>query len=488
MSSSSLILFALGLPAFGACMIALTRRTPNLREGITLATGVALMFVVLQLLSELMSGGTPEASLVTVVQGIDIGFEVEPLGMLFALVASGLWFINSIYSIGYMRGNDEPRQTQFYVCFAIAIASTMGIAFAKNLFTLFLFYEMLTLSTYPLVSHKGTDVARRGGRIYLLILLSTSMLLLLPAIIATWALSGTVEFSVGGILAGKADGAVVGILLALYAFGIGKAAIMPVHSWLPNAMVAPTPVSAFLHAVAVVKAGVFSILKVIVYIFGIDFLTASGQNQWLVYIAGATIILSSLIAMTKDNLKSRLAYSTISQLSYIVLGAALATSLGIVGGAMHIAMHAAGKITLFFCAGAIYTAAHKTEVSELSGLGRVMPFTFAAFFIGALSIIGLPPTGGLWSKWYLALGALETDQIIIVAVLMLSSLLNIAYLLPIPLKAFFGKPKKKEKTAPEIKEAPLACLIAIGITSLLCVVLFFFPDPVYDLASMIKLR
>jgi multicomponent Na+:H+ antiporter subunit D len=488
MSSSSLILFALGLPAFGACMIALTRRTPNLREGITLATGVALMFVVLKLLSELMSGGTPEASLVTVVQGIDIAFAVEPLGMLFALVASGLWFINSIYSIGYMRGNDEPRQTQFYVCFAIAIASTMGIAFAKNLFTLFLFYEVLTLSTYPLVSHKGTDVARRGGRIYLLILLSTSMLLLLPAIIATWALSGTVEFSVGGILAGKADGAVVGILLALYAFGIGKAAIMPVHSWLPNAMVAPTPVSAFLHAVAVVKAGVFSILKVIVYIFGIDFLTASGQNQWLVYIAGATIILSSLIAMTKDNLKSRLAYSTISQLSYIVLGAALATSLGIVGGAMHIAMHAAGKITLFFCAGAIYTAAHKTEVSELSGLGRVMPFTFAAFFIGALSIIGLPPTGGLWSKWYLALGALETDQIIIVAVLMLSSLLNIAYLLPIPLKAFFGKPMKKEKTAPEIKEAPLACLIAIGITSLLCVVLFFFPDPVYDLASMIKLR
>ncbi len=488
MSSSGLIISALALPAFGACLIALTRRSPNVREGITLITGAALLFVVVQLFLAVSAGERPEASLITVVQGIDIAFAVEPLGMLFALVASGLWIVNSIYSIGYMRGNDEPRQTQFYVCFAIAIASTMGIAFSKNLFTLFLFYELLTLSTYPLVTHKGDENARRGGRIYLLILLSTSMLLLLPAIIATWAISGTVEFSVGGILAGKADGAVVGILLALYAFGIGKAALMPVHSWLPNAMVAPTPVSALLHAVAVVKAGVFSILKVVVYIFGIDFLSSSGQNQWLLYIAGATVILSSLIAMTKDNLKARLAYSTVSQLSYIVLGAALATSLGIVGGTMHIAMHAAGKITLFFCAGAIYTAAHKTEISDLSGLGRVMPFTFAAFFIGALSIIGLPPTGGLWSKWYLALGALEADQVIIVAVLMLSSLLNIAYLLPIPLKAFFGTPKKKQKTSPEIKEAPLACLIAIGITSLLCVVLFFFPGPVYDLASMIKLR
>jgi len=487
-SSSGLIISALALPAFGACLIALTRRSPNVREGITLITGAALLFVVVQLFLAVSAGERPEASLITVVQGIDIAFAVEPLGMLFALVASGLWIVNSIYSIGYMRGNDEPRQTQFYVCFAIAIASTMGIAFSKNLFTLFLFYELLTLSTYPLVTHKGDENARRGGRIYLLILLSTSMLLLLPAIIATWAISGTVEFSVGGILAGKADGAVVGILLALYAFGIGKAALMPVHSWLPNAMVAPTPVSALLHAVAVVKAGVFSILKVVVYIFGIDFLSSSGQNQWLLYIAGATVILSSLIAMTKDNLKARLAYSTVSQLSYIVLGAALATSLGIVGGTMHIAMHAAGKITLFFCAGAIYTAAHKTEISDLSGLGRVMPFTFAAFFIGALSIIGLPPTGGLWSKWYLALGALEADQVIIVAVLMLSSLLNIAYLLPIPLKAFFGTPKKKQKTSPEIKEAPLACLIAIGITSLLCVVLFFFPGPVYDLASMIKLR
>ena len=196
--------------------------------------------------------------------------------MLFALVASSLWIVNSIYSIGYMRANDEPRQTAFYVCFAVALGSTIGIAFAKNLFTLFLFYEALTLSTYPLVTHKRNEEAVRAGRIYLLLLLGTSLLLFLPAIIATWVLAGTLDFTPGGILAGKAGAPVIGVLLALYVFGIGKAAVMPLHFWLPAAMVAPTPVSALLHAVAVVKAGVFTILKVAVLIFGID----TSERHW----------------------------------------------------------------------------------------------------------------------------------------------------------------------------------------------------------------
>ena len=351
--------------------------------------------------------------------------------------------------------------------------------------TLFIFYEALTLSTYPLVTHKGTDEAMRGGRTYLGLLLATSIGLQLLAILWTWQAAGTLDFTPGGILAGKVSGPVVGILLFLYMYGIGKAALMPFHRWLPAAMVAPTPVSALLHAVAVVKAGVFTVLKVVVYIFGIDLVAETGHGQWLAYIAAATLLIASLVALRKDNLKARLAYSTISQLAYVVLGAALATGLGVIGGGMHIAMHAMGKITLFFCAGAIYTAAHKTKVSELSGLGRAMPFTFGAFLIGALSIIGLPPFGGLWGKWYLALGALEAEQIAMVAVLMISSLLNIAYLLPIPLKGFFGKPPDKpghdNSGGAEIKEAPLPCLIAIGVTAFGCVALFFFPGPLYEL-------
>ncbi|MBT7941803.1 MAG: monovalent cation/H+ antiporter subunit D family protein, partial [Alphaproteobacteria bacterium] len=359
--------------------------------------------------------------------------------------------------------------------------------FAGNMLTLFVFYEVLTLSTFPLVTHHGTVEAKRAGRVYLGILMSTSIAFLLTAIIWTWSLTGTLDFTKGGILAGNADGPVAALLLGLYVFGIGKAALMPFHRWLPAAMVAPTPVSALLHAVAVVKAGGFSVLKVAIYIFGTDFLLTVASSRWLLYLAAATVLIASLVAMTKDNLKARLAYSTISQLSYVVVGAMLASDLGIIGGGMHIAMHAFGKITLFFCAGAILVAAHEKDISQMRGLGRVMPFTMAAFFVGSLSIIGLPPFGGLWSKWYLALGALEGEQLLIVGVLMVSSILNVVYLLPIPIMGFFGTGKAStgKDGGNTIKEAPVACLIAIGITSAGCIALFFYPDPVFDLMRLV---
>jgi multicomponent Na+:H+ antiporter subunit D len=484
MTSEELLILTLVVPFLAAALIPVFRAAPNARETVTLSAAVILFLVVVTLLVRVMAGERPTTGAFEVVTGLDLALSIEPLGMLFATVASSLWIVNSIYSIGYMRGNDEPRQTSFYVCFAVAIGSTMAIAFSANLFTLFLAYEALTLSTYPLVTHKGTDEAKRAGRIYLMMLLGTSTVVLLPAIVWTWYLAGSVAFVPGGILASTAGSATVGVLLALYIFGIGKAAVMPLHFWLPAAMVAPTPVSALLHAVAVVKAGVFTVMKVVVYIFGLDLLASSGQNQWLIFVAAASLLGGSLVAMTRDNLKARLAYSTVSQLAYVVLGAALATSWGMIGGSMHIVMHAFAKITLFFCAGAIYTAAHKTEVSELDGLGRKMPFTFAFFLVGALSIIGLPPMGGLWSKWYLALGALDAGQLGIVAILMLSSLLNIVYLLPIPIKGFFGKAPSNPRSS-RIQEAPLPCLVAMSLTSLGCVVLFFFPDPIFDLLRQI---
>ena len=487
MTDANLVSLALIIPAAAAFLIPIFGRWKNVRETVTLIAAGLLFIDVIALLMRVLDGAQPETAGFEIIPGLPLVFKVEPLGMLFGVVASTLWIVNSVYSIGYMRGNNEPRQTPFFMCFAIALSSTIGIAFAGNLITLFLFYEILTLSTYPLVTHKADDNARAGGRVYLLLLLGTSPVLFLPAIIWTWVLTVTTEFTVGGILAGKADNLTVGILLGLYVFGIGKAALMPFHRWLPAAMVAPTPVSALLHAVAVVKAGVFSVMKILVYIFGIDFLSASGQNQWLIYIAGATILIASLVAMTKDNLKARLAYSTVSQLGYVILGAALANSMAMIGGSMHIAMHAVGKITLFFCAGAIYTAAHKTEVSELAGLGRKMPFTFAAFFVGALSIIGLPPFGGLWGKWYLALGAIDSNQLAMVAILMISSLLNIAYLLPIPLKAFFGKAPGNPGSV-GMQEAPLPCLIAIGLTSMGCIILFFYPGFILELLQLIDIR
>ncbi|TNE40058.1 MAG: monovalent cation/H+ antiporter subunit D family protein, partial [Alphaproteobacteria bacterium] len=322
---------------------------------------------------------------------------------------------------------------------------------------------------------------------------STSIGLFLPAIIWVYSLTGTVDFVKGGILEGHASAGVTGVLLFLFMYGIGKAALMPIHRWLPAAMVAPTPVSALLHAVAVVKAGVFSVLKVVVYVFGIDFLSKTGAAEWLTWVAAYTLLAASVVALTKDNLKARLAYSTISQLAYIVLGASMATSMGIAGGALQIVMHAFGKITLFFCAGAIYTAVHKTEISDMRGLGRQMPITFIAFLIGSLSIIGLPPLGGTWSKFYLMMGAAQSDELILMAVLLISSLLNIGYLLPIVVRGFFFSPLGKTvvPTAPgmekgdfswgQIKEAPFFCVLPPVVTALCCFVLFFLADPIVNL-------
>ena len=481
MSASPIVLLAVLTPALGALVIWGFRHWPNLREAATLITAGALFALVASLFPDVSGGLRPSAMLAEPLPGLTLNFVVEPLGMLFAMVASLLWIVTSIYSIGYMRGRNEANQTRFYIFFALSLSATIGVAFAANLFTLFIAYEALTLATYPLVAHHGTSPARAGARVYLAILLTTSIGFLLVAVIWTWSVAGTVDFVPGGILRGKAEPWVVGTLLALYTFGIGKAALMPFHRWLPAAMVAPTPVSALLHAVAVVKAGVFSVLKVVIYVFGIDLLAELGSSRWLMYVAAATILLASLVALRQDNLKARLAYSTVSQLSYIVLGAMLANTLGIIGGAMHIAMHAFGKITLFFCAGAIYVATGKTEVSQMRGLGRAMPFTMAAFLVGSLSTVGLPPFGGLWSKWYLALGTLEAGEYALLAVLLISALLNIAYLVPIPMRAFFGTPDNPGEGGGAMREAPAPCVVALSLTALGCLVLFVYPDPLYRL-------
>ena len=496
--AAQMIATALAVPAFGALLVGLVGWLTDedehtggndKREAVTiLATIVTFAVVAGQLLPQVLEGARPSWTLFEVVPGVPLAFEVEPLGMLFALVASTLWIPTSVYAFGYMRGHHERNQTRFFVCFAAAIFAALGIAFAGNLFTLFLFYEVLTFSTYPLVTHEGSQKAVKAGRVYLGILVFTSVTFLLFAIIWTYQLTGTLDFVDGGILAGKVGSGQATILLELFAFGTGKAALMPFHRWLPNAMVAPTPVSALLHAVAVVKAGVFTVLKVIIYIFGLDFLTITGAAEWLCWVAAFTLLSSSIIALTKDNLKARLAYSTVSQLSYIVLGAALATTAGALGGGMHIAMHAMGKITLFFCAGSIIVFAHKTDVSQMDGLGKRMPLTMAAFFLGSMSIIGLPPMGGSWSKWYLALGAAHADQMIFVYVLMASSLLSIGYLMPVVGRAFFLPPKPwvdehghSHAAQTTRSEGHWTCTVPLMATALGCIALFLFGTELREL-------
>ena len=489
LSPENMIWISLALPVLAMVLVFAFGKLPNVREGCTISISVVLFGVVCMLASHVFAGARPTWKLSEMLPGFEIAFTVEPLGMLFALVASGLWILTTIYAIGYMRGHHEINQTRFFACFAVAIFAALSAAFAKNLFTLFVAYEVMTVSTYPLVTHHGNEEAKQGGRVYLGILLGTSVAFFMLAIAWTWSVAGTLDFTPGGILTqasldGKITNMQLSVLLGLFAFGIGKAALMPFHRWLPAAMVAPTPVSALLHAVAVVKVGVFSVLKVVVYIFGIDLIRSThvdvaGQiviSDWLCYLAGASILLASLVAMTKDNLKARLAYSTISQLAYITLAAAIATPTSVIGGGMHIAMHAVGKITLFFCAGAIYVGAHKKNISDMRGLGRAMPFTMGAFLIASLCIIGIPPGGGSWSKWFLAVGAAEAGHNFLIAALTISSLLNIAYLVPIPIMGFLT-PKGQEPM--KYKEAPLFCVVPLCVTAVGSVALFFFANQIY---------
>lgn len=472
------------IPLLTAVGVLLSHQKPNVRETVTLAGGISLFLVVASLALQYDFKHAVTLTLLEPFPGLPLALRLEPLGLIFALVAGFLWPVTSLYAIGYMRAHHEKNQTRFYTAFAISIFATMAIALSANLFTLFLAYELLTLFTLPLVTHASTEAARRAGWTYLGILMATSIGFLLMAIIWTWSLTGTLEFTPGGILAGKAEPAVLGGLLVLFVFGTGKAALMPFHRWLPAAMVAPTPVSALLHAVAVVKAGVFTIMKVAVYIFGIDLIRVLDSAYWLSLLAGFTIISASIVAMTKDNLKARLAYSTISQLSYIVLAAMLGVAGGVMAGSLHIAMHAFAKITLFFVAGAILVSAHKTSVSELNGIGRAMPVTMLAFLLASLSIVGLPPLGGSWSKWLLLQATMDAQSMVLLIVLLTSSLLSIFYLVEIPIRAFFAKPADPDYSA-GIKEAPTFSLIAIIITTTGCLVLFFLINPAWNLVEQI---
>lgn len=463
--------------------ILLSSRAPNVREAWTFAAAIAKFLIIASMVPAVLKGTQIVYTVAAVIPGVPIQLKVDALGMLFALVSSSLWIVTSAYSIGYMRGLGEHSQTRYFCFFAIALSATIGVAFSANLLTLYLFYEILSFATYPLVAHHQDREARQSGRKYLLYIVGTSLAFVLPAMLISYGLAGTLDFSRQGFLAGTGSKPLMVLLLLLFVFGFAKVALMPFHSWLPAAMVAPTPVSALLHAVAVVKVGAFCILRVITGVFGTEFLFSLDLRALLCIIAAFTLIVASLIALSQDELKRRLAFSTIGQLAYIVLGGALLSANGLIGGMTHLAMHAFGKITLFFCAGAIFVATGKKYISEMAGIGKTMPVTMSAFLIGALSVIGLPPCGGFISKWNLVLGTLEAGRIDMLVILLFSSLLNAVYFLPIVYRAFFC-PSDDGRFSDEVREAPVWCVAPLAFTALASVVLFFYPQPFLGLAEL----
>ena len=457
--------------------ILLCSRRPNTREAVSLVAAGLKFGLILLLLPAARDGGAASLSLVELAPGIRLSLRADTLGIYFALVASGLWVLTTVYSIGYMRGHGEKRQTRYYASFALSLSATTGIAFAENLLTFLIFYELLTLATYPLVVHKESSAALRAGRMYLAYALSAGLLFLIATVWLQYATEMS-SFTAGGFLSGSGLGTgELRVLFALFLVGVGvKAGIMPLHSWLPAAMVAPTPVSALLHAVAVVKSGAFGVLRITGFVFGPETMRNEGLDVVLACFAGATILLASLIALRKDDLKARLAYSTVGHLSYIVMGAALASITAYTGGLLHLSAHALMKITLFFCAGAIIVHAHKTKVSELNGLGRSMPWTFGAFAIGSIGLAGLPPLNGFISKWWLGTGSLEAGQGIVLAIFLLSGLLNAGYFFPILLRGFFRSPAEADKESLPTSEATPWMVVPLCLTALLAVVFGLFPN------------
>ncbi|MFH2121020.1 MAG: monovalent cation/H+ antiporter subunit D family protein [Pseudomonadota bacterium] len=465
--------YAVMVSLIAALLIMLSSRHANLREFWTLAASIVKFSLVFLLLPGALAGRIAEYTFWEISPGIALALKADQFGIFFALIASGLWILTSIYSIGYVRGLKEHKQTRYFASFAVCLSATIGIAFAANLLTFVLFYEILTIATYPLVIHKETKIAVSAGRKYLVYTL-TAGVLLIAATAWTYRIAGTLDFRAGGLFGDASfSPAAITVLFLLFLSGVGvKAAVMPLHSWLPAAMAAPTPVSALLHAVAVVKSGVFGVVRVVGFVFGPTLMRQFDLNIFLATVAGATIILASLLAFRQDNLKFRLAYSTVGHLSYIVLGAALLSPASLVGSLLHIANHATMKITLFFCAGAIYVRHHKEKISELDGIGRAMPWTMGAFTVAAIGLAGIPPVNGFISKWQLGLGSLQAGEMLPLAVLVLSGLLNAGYFAPIISRAFFKTP-----TVPyEQGEASYPMVIPLVITALLSILLGLYPD------------
>lgn len=472
------LLLAILAPLLTSVAVMLTGENPNRRESCSVIGAVIMFGIIFSLVPDVLAGKKLLFNMFNILPGVTVTLRADAFSMIFALVASFLWILAAFYSMGYMRGLQEHAQTRFNACFALALFGAIGCAFSDNLFTMYLFYEIVSICTYPLVAHHQDKEGYAGARKYIVYLTTTAKFFLLPAIVLIYVLTGTLDFANNistGIFSPEVNSTIVTLLYVCCIFGFAKNGIMPFHNWLPGAMVAPTPVSALLHAVAVVKVGVFSTTRVMLYVFGVDTMDALNLGIPTAYFVSFTILAASIIALSKTNLKARLAYSTVSQLSYIILGVALLTPTAIEGGLVHIANHAFAKITLFFCAGAIYVASHKKDITEMGGLGRTMPFTFAAFAIASLSMIGVPPVAGFVTKWYLLVGAMEAHQVGILLVLLTSTLLNVGYFAPVTYHAFFGKRPMGERFE-GIKEAPLAMVIPLMIASIISVLMGIFPD------------
>ena len=416
-----------------ALIFFLAQESHRLRNALCLGGAVLKIALILWMLIAVAGGATHEARL-SLAPGLVILLRVDALALLFVSLSATLWLLTTIYAIAYF--GTKAELSRFFGFFSLCVAATTGLALSGSLISFFIFFELLTLSTWPLVAHKQDRPSLDAARLYLLYSLPGSAALLW-AVIWLESATGPVLFTDPPDLTGL-DPASLRAIFVLFILGVGvKAALVPLHGWLPAAMAAPAPVSALLHAVAVVKAGAFGVVRVVYDVFGAADVAALGVGTPLAVLASVTIIWGSVRALQQSEIKKRLAYSTVSQVSYIVLGAALASPAAMVGGLAHLVHQGLMKITLFFCAGILDERAGVKRIEGLNGLGARMPWTAACFSLGALGMIGLPPMAGFVSKVYLGLGGLEAGAPWVLGVLAASTLLNAAYFLPLLYRLWF---------------------------------------------------
>ncbi len=459
----------------GLVIFALAEHMKQLRTSLNLIGALVNLALVGWMLWGVYHGHHYEVRL-PLLPDLQLVLLADTLSLFFLVLSAGLWLVTTVYAIGYLEGS--PHRSRFFGFFSLCVTATSGIALSGNLATFLLFYELLTLATYPLIMHRGTEISRQAGQSYLTYTILGGALLLVGTV-WLYTLTGTLEFTPRGFLDGMGQEHRLALIaiFALLITGLGvKAALVPLHGWLPKAMVAPAPVSALLHAVAVVKAGAFGIVRVVYDVFGAEFAAGLGVMAPLAWLAAMTIIYGSLRALFQDDLKRRLAFSTISQVSYIALGVAIAGPVATIGGVVHVVHQGFMKITLFFCAGNLAETLGIHKVSQMHGVGRRMPWTMAAFTVGAFGMIGAPPTAGFISKWYLGLGALDAGQAWVIIVLAGSSLFNAAYFLPILHAAWFEKPPiswPKERHF-GIKETAWALLLPPLVTAAMALAMGLF--------------
>jgi len=475
--NTAIILIPILFPMVMALFIGVGKFKENIRNAIAAITVFLNLFFVIYIFKSM---GQISCTVLKINEFLDIYLKIDKLSMFFSLLVAVLWVFTSFYSMEYMK--HEGKEDRFFAFFLVTLGVTLGISFSGNLVTLYLFYELLTLATFPLVIHSGTGEALKSGKKYLIYSFAGATFVLLGMILL-FNVTNVLDFCPKGIIKDfNLNKTLISTSYIVMFLGFGvKAALVPFHSWLPKAMVAPTPVSSLLHAVAVVKSGVFALVRITYYVFGAEIVKQIHGREYLLLFVTISILMGSFLALHQSNLKKRLAYSTISQLGYILLGILILNGNSFVGGLLHLINHAVIKITLFFCVGTIMYTRGKTSIYEIKGIGKEMPYTMWCFAISSISLIGIPPTNGFVSKWYLAQGGLLEGKVIFPAILLISALLTAMYLMPIITVAFFKKSEEHtlgEKI--EIKEAPLKMLVPIMLITCITIVLGLYPNPILN--------